>query len=80
MGFALFMSSAAGRVLRILAGLVMIGLGVKAGTTGGYILAIIGLVPLALGIFNWCLFAPLLGVPFKGSELRRSTKGQPRAS
>ena len=77
MGFALFMSSAAGRILRIVAGLVMIGLGARAGTTGGYILAIVGLVPLALGIFNGCLLAPMLGVPFKGSELRRSTKGQP---
>lgn len=71
MGFALFMSSAAGRILRIVAGLVMIWLGVTAGTTGGYVLAIFGLVPLALGILNWCLFAPLLGVPFKGSELRK---------
>ena len=75
MGFALFMSSAAGRILRIVVGLVMIGLGVRTGTTGGYILAILGLVPLALGIFNWCVLAPLLGVPFKGSELRKSTKG-----
>ena len=74
MGFALFMSSATGRILRVIAGLVMIGLGVRAGTTGGYILAIVGLVPLALGIFNWCVLAPLLGVPFEGSELRRSTK------
>ena len=71
MGFALFMSSAAGRLLRIVAGLVMIVLGVRAGTTGGYILAIIGLVPLVLGILNWCLLASLLGVPFKGSELKR---------
>jgi hypothetical protein len=80
MGFALFMSSAAGRILRIVGGLVMIGLGVTAGTTGGYVLAILGLVPLALGVFNWCLFAPLLGVPFKGSELRKSAEGQPRSS
>ena len=71
MGFALFMSSAAGRLLRIVAGLLMIVQGVRAGTTGGYILAIIGLVPLALGILNWCMLAPLLGVPFKGSELKR---------
>jgi hypothetical protein len=73
-GFALFMSSAAGRMLRIVGGLAMIGFGVKMGTLGGYVLAIAGLVPLLLGTFNRCLFAPLLGVPFKGSELRKSIK------
>ncbi len=71
MKFALFMSSAAGRILRIVVGLAMIWLGLKAGTTGGYVLAILGLVPLALGIINGCILASLLGVPFKGSELRK---------
>ncbi len=71
MGIALFMSSATGRILRVVAGLLMIVLGMRSGTTGGYILAIAGFVPLALGMLNWCLFAPLLGVPFKGSDLKR---------
>ena len=69
------MSSAVGRILGVAAGVVMIGLGARAGTTSSYILAIAGLVPLVFGIFNWCLPAPLLGVPFNVSELRRSQNG-----
>jgi hypothetical protein len=30
------------------------------------VLAAIGLVPLFAGLFNVCLIAPLLGVPFSG--------------
>ena len=71
MALALFMASPLGRILRVVLGLVLIWLGLKAGTTGGIILAIIGLVPLAAGAFNLCFFAPLLGVPFKGGDLKK---------
>jgi hypothetical protein len=65
MGFARFMSSLYGRLLRIVAGiaLIVIGLAVVHGT-GGIILAIVGLVVLAAGLFNFCIFAPLFGGPF----------------
>ena len=70
MGFARFMTSLAGRLLRIVAGiaLIVIGLAVIHGT-GGIILAVIGLVPLVAGVFNFCVFAPLFGGPFLGKDV-----------
>lgn len=70
MGFARFMSSTAGRVIRIAAGilLVLLGLMVIKGT-GGMLLAVVGLVPLVAGIFNFCVFAPLFGGPFLGKDV-----------
>jgi uncharacterized protein YjeT (DUF2065 family) len=71
MRFARFMSSLSGRLLRILAGvaLIVIGLVVVHGT-GGIILAIIGLVPLVAGVGNFCLFAPLFGGPFLAKDIK----------
>jgi hypothetical protein len=71
MGFAKFMSSLAGRLLRIVAGiaLIVIGLVIVHGT-GGIILAIIGLVPLVAGLFNFCVFAPLFGGPFLARDIK----------
>ncbi len=70
MAFARFMASPLGRGLRIVLGLVLIiyGLGFVGGGTG-WILAAVGLLPLTLGIINGCILAPLLKVPFKGSDL-----------
>lgn len=69
MGFARFMSSTAGRLIRIVAGLalIVVGLVVVTGTTG-IILAVIGAVPLIAGVANFCLFAPLFGGPFSGKD------------
>jgi hypothetical protein len=71
MGFARFMSSLYGRLLRIVAGiaLIIVGLAVVHGT-GGIILAIVGLVPLVAGIFNFCVFAPLFGGPFLAKDIK----------
>jgi hypothetical protein len=71
MGFARFMSSLAGRLLRIVAGiaLIVIGLAVVQGT-GGVLLAVIGLVPLVAGLFNFCVFAPLFGGPFLARDIK----------
>ena len=71
MGFARFMSSLAGRLIRIVAGIILIivGLTVVHGT-GGIILAIVGLVPLVAGIFNFCVFAPLFGGPFLPKDIK----------
>jgi hypothetical protein len=70
MGFARFMASAAGRGIRIVAGIALIayGLLVAHGTTGT-VIAVIGLVPLALGSLNLCLLGPLFGAPFRGADL-----------
>ncbi|NJD58151.1 MAG: DUF2892 domain-containing protein [Anaerolineales bacterium] len=65
------MSSLVGRLLRIVAGiaLIIIGLAVIHGT-GGIILAVIGLVPLVAGLFNFCVFAPLFGGPFFARDIK----------
>ncbi|GAC1320176.1 MAG: hypothetical protein NVSMB25_12110 [Thermoleophilaceae bacterium] len=67
MAFVDFMRGSAGRLLRIVAGLALIIIGLAAvGGTGGVIIAIVGLVPLAAGIFNFCLFGPVFGVDLWG--------------
>ena len=64
MKFAQFMSSSAGRGLRVVAGIALIVTGLTGG--GGWLtLSVIGLVPLLAGIGNVCLLAPLFGQPLK---------------
>lgn len=75
MGFAAFMASAFGRGVRIVAGLALIGGGLalafgNTNTTLGVALAIVGLVPLAAGALDFCVFAPLFGAPLSGSRIR----------
>jgi len=61
-----FMSSRRGRGVRIVVGLVMLGLGLALG--GGWLaLSIVGLVPLAAGALDVCLIAPLLHQPLRGA-------------
>ena len=68
MSFVSFMRSSAGRGLRIAGGGALIVAGIAIGGTGGTILAIVGVVPLAAGAFNVCLFAPLFGLDFTGHK------------
>lgn len=65
MAFAKFMASAAGRGIRIVLGLALIFWGLLHRDSR---LAMVGLVPLAAGAFNWCLIAPLIGAPFRGRD------------
>lgn len=62
MGLLHFMERPAGRLARIVAGLVLIALGALFGG-GFWVLAVIGLVPLAAGVFNFCLLAPFFHEP-----------------
>lgn len=57
-----FMEGRAGRVARGAAGLAMVGLGAALGG-GWWALAAVGLVPLAAGVFDFCLIAPIFGAP-----------------
>ena len=71
MKFSKFMASSTGRLLRIVVGLVLVYVGffvVKH--IVGYIIGIVGLVPLLAGIFDFCVFAPLFGMPFSGKAIR----------
>ena len=66
-----FLASPVGRIVRIVAGVVIIFLGLFAvGNTAGFILALIGFVPLLAGMVDVCVFAPLFKLPFNGKDIR----------
>ena len=68
-----FLASSNGRIVRAIAGIVLVVVGLFVITgTGGIIVAIIGLVPLAAGVFDFCVFAPLAKLPFNGAALRNA--------
>jgi hypothetical protein len=69
--FVKFMASTTGRIVRIAAGLGLIAWGLLGlGGSTGLIVAIVGLVPLAAGVFDFCVFAPLFGNPMSGPKIR----------
>lgn len=68
--FAQFMSSPAGRVLRVVAGVGMIAGGIAADSDLGTGIAIAGAVPLLAGAFDFCVLSPLFGGPLSGKEIR----------
>ena len=71
-GLFAFLAGSTGRIVRAVAGIVLVILGLFAITgTGGIIVAIIGLIPLAAGVFDFCVFAPLAKLPFNGAALRK---------
>lgn len=78
-----FLSSKVGRWARAVAGLMMISLGLFGiGNTAGTALAVIGLVPLAAGVLDGCLFARLTALPSNGPALRSEIERRlaPRAA
>lgn len=68
-----FLASPFGRVVRIVAGvaLILVGLFVIEGPLS-WALEMVGLIPLLAGVFDFCVFAPLFGLPFVGSRLRQA--------
>lgn len=52
MSFARFMAGPVGRGVRVAAGLAMIIAGIAIGSTGGWILAVVGVLPLLAGALN----------------------------
>jgi hypothetical protein len=69
--FIAFMASTNGRIVRVVAGAALVLLGwLVIGGTAGIIVAIVGLVPLAAGLFDFCVFAPLFGLPLSGPAIR----------
>ena len=70
MAFAKFMAGWTGRIIRIVAGIVIIvvALTMIADPTLSIIVAIIGVLPILAGVFNFCLVAPLIGAPFSGRQ------------
>jgi hypothetical protein len=70
--FFRFIAGPVGRLIRAVAGLILIAVGLLwIHGVVGWLVTIIGLVPLAAGVFDFCVFAPLFGLPFQGEQLRR---------
>jgi hypothetical protein len=69
--FVSFLASGTGRIVRALAGLALILWGLF-GLHGaaGIAVAVIGVVPFVAGIFDFCVFAPLFGMPLSGPRIR----------
>ena len=71
MGFVAFMSSTFGRWLRIVVGLVALIVSFTLVPVAGFIVAFVGILLIAVGASDTCLFAPLFGRSFEGSDSRR---------
>lgn len=72
-----FLNSKVGRYLRVLLGITIFSVGVwVVGGTKGTIMAVMSLMPLAGGLFDFCLFALLMGYPLKGQEIRKSLSAE----
>lgn len=69
MQFVEWMSRPAGRILRAVAGVILIGVGLYFQGVWGYVVAVVGVVPVLAGVFNFCLIAPILGAPFRARSL-----------
>jgi len=69
-GFARFINTPTGRLVRIVAGLALVGWGyTQRGSGTGVVLMLVGLIPLAAGIFNICIISGLLGGPWSGTRV-----------
>jgi hypothetical protein len=74
-GFAKFINSTAGGFVRIIAGLVLVVWGyTQSADTAGIVLMVIGLIPLAAGIFDLCLISALLGGPISGARIMKGNQ------
>lgn len=72
MSFARFMAGPIGRGARAAVGIAMIVAGLAMGSTGGTVLAVVGVLPLLAGVLNICVIAPLLKAPFSGKAALKS--------
>lgn len=64
-----FMQSSEGRVVRIGLGVVLIALGAFAiQPPAGYVVMLVGLVPLAAGLIGVCFIGPLFGYTLSGDH------------
>ena len=76
-GLFSFLAGPFGRLVRIIVGLALSLIGALAlEGAGRWILGLVGLVPLFAGLFDYCVFAPLFGLPFVGPRLREALQGK----
>ncbi|NOX29951.1 MAG: sugar porter family MFS transporter [Actinobacteria bacterium] len=65
---AAWLGGTGGRVARIVLGAALVIAGVAIGGVAGTIVALIGLVPIGLGMSNRCLISKAIGAPWKGQD------------
>lgn len=66
--FAAFLAGPIGRWARIVLGAALVTIGVLTGGAVGIIVALVGLVPVGLGMSNRCLISRAIGAPWKGQD------------
>lgn len=64
-----FLYSQAGRAVRVAVGLVLFIVGASLGGWW-WLLAVVGLVPIATGALDICTLGPLFGRPLSGRQFR----------
>lgn len=65
------------RGMRIVAGLALLALGLAVVRgSAGLVIALIGLLPLAAGTFDFCILGPVFGLPLPGPRFRRAVAGR----
>ena len=65
---AAWLAGPAGRIGRIVIGAALVITGVVLGGAGGIVIALVGLVPVGLGMSNRCLISRAIGAPWKGQD------------
>lgn len=73
MRFATWMASPRGRAPRIALGLALIAFGIYLQSPWGIVIAVLGVIPLASGIDNFCVAGPLFGGGVDGRRLNKTT-------
>ena len=71
MGFVKFMASTTGRIVRAVVGVIVLVWGIS---TNSILLDILGVFFIAVGLFDVCIFGPLVGKSFSGKKLRAELK------
>ena len=76
MAFVKFMTSGLGRAARIALGIVILSVGllVVKGIPGT-LMALVAFIPIAGGLFDFCLIGFALGYPLQGSAARKKLAG-----
>jgi hypothetical protein len=65
MRFLSFMNTSTGRMIRVVAGIVILVAGVLLGGGVGAALAVFAVLPIATGVFGLCPINPLFGQPMR---------------
>jgi hypothetical protein len=77
MAFVKLMTSSRGRALRVIMGIILMSVGLLVvKDTLGAVLALIAVVPIAGGLFDFCLAGGIMGYPLSGTKAREQLARQ----